>query len=254
MPSTRRKAIARKDVVSLLSTSSSGKSSTRVFRRLRPNETKVRKLKLTRKLHRKRPLRETNVFIDDEAELSGSDSGSDDEDSNSSDENVADLIDDDDLEDQGVDHKAVFMAQNKSCFRDAKRLRRGGVLRAAMGFDGSGDFDQAFRQGHLGIHTFGSQSSRYLDTDDDEEDDDDEETGSVGVMVDTPFQPAMVDLTSPPPAVVDLTSPVSPVQIQQRQPQRKKIRTMTSSQRRRIAANRTAALRRRLERDRQRRS
>lgn len=117
------------------------------------------------------------VVIEDEAAVDD-DLGSSDEDEEDDDEREDSLIDDSSLKaDSRALHRELLFASPESgrlrgLGRGAKRVRRGGVLRAALAHKGdAADFEAAFLNGNLAHNTPSNAStldSRYDDTDDDE--------------------------------------------------------------------------------------
>lgn len=108
------------------------------------------------------------MFHNDEAEVDG-EASSDEEDEEG---NLDSLIDDSSLRDSMGGHRALLAAQELHSARPKnKRIRRGGVLRAAMNHTGDAeDFEAAYMRGDLASPSSGlasaTPSSRYADTDD----------------------------------------------------------------------------------------
>lgn len=136
-------------------------------------------MKILRRSKRKAKLRKRSdaVVVEDEAVVDD-DLASSDEAEEDDDEREDSLIDDSSLKtDSRALHRELLFASPESgrlrgLGRGAKRVRRGGVLHAALAHKGdAADFEAAFLNGNLAHNTPSNAStldSRYDDTDDDE--------------------------------------------------------------------------------------
>uniref|UniRef100_A0A6S8BG06 Uncharacterized protein n=1 Tax=Aureoumbra lagunensis TaxID=44058 RepID=A0A6S8BG06_9STRA len=118
-------------------------------------------------------------YVDDEAEVDGSASEDEDNDYSADEDQISQLVDDTSIqEEQEGFHAAVDAKSGRDSLvalgRGAKRLRRGGILRAAMTFNNSPTtFERAYQRGELDTPSqtpSSLPSSRYLDTDDEDDD------------------------------------------------------------------------------------
>lgn len=198
-------------------------------------------------------------MISDQALVDGSASSDEDEEEES---NLDSLIDDSSVP-SGGGHRALLAAQQlDSNRRKNKRIRRGGVLRAAMNHTGTADdFEAAYLRGDLASATPSSvyDSSRYTEESPASPYEDIHST--PGLRRTSPY--FHDDIVSPPKdnSPIDVRSPPlfrQPLSVNNQlpspflsgQPQgaivNTKPSTLTAEQRQRIEQNRQAALRRRL--------
>lgn len=149
----------------------------------RSSSAAERKMKLRRSLLSKRRrshLVDRRDLIDNEALLDGEASSDEDVDDDDDEEDDS-IIDDSSLpvEDGCTRHRALFVSEHENSGlrglgRGASRIRRGGVLSAALAHDGNAtDFEEAYyRREQITsplIDSAESLDSRYDDTDDDSE-------------------------------------------------------------------------------------